>query len=113
MAAVVAGNVTTGVTALAKRFCRLLSTPRFSHRQWLKLLYADTCQVVEDSDVDPVIVALDPVNLAYAERIEGISTVYKSTPPEFITWQTEARQWSEGGLGTGPDSGPKVPRVSW
>jgi len=70
-------------TALAKRFYRLLNTPRFSHRQWLKLLYADARQIVEDSDVDRVIVALDPVNLekAYAERIEGISTVYKSTPP--------------------------------
>jgi hypothetical protein len=69
--------------ALAKRFYRLLNTPRFSHRQWLKLLYADARQVVEDSDVDRVIVALDPVNFekAYAERIEGISTVYKSTPP--------------------------------
>jgi hypothetical protein len=70
-------------TALAKRFYRLLKTPRFSHRQWLKLLYADACQLVEDSDVERVIVALDPINLekAYAERIEGISTVYKSTPP--------------------------------
>ena len=64
-------------TALAKRFYRLLQTPRFSHRRWLKLLYADARQVVEDSDVDRVIVALDPVNFekAYAKKIEGISTV--------------------------------------
>jgi hypothetical protein len=70
-------------TALAKRFYRLLKTPRFEHRQWLKLLYADARQVVEDSETDRVLVALDPVNFekAYAERIEGISTVYKSTPP--------------------------------
>jgi hypothetical protein len=76
-------------TALAKRFYRLLNTPRFSHRQWLKLLYADARQVVEDSDVERVIVALDPVNFekAYAERIEGISTVYKSTPPGSLPGQ--------------------------
>ncbi len=69
--------------ALAKRFYRLLQTPRFSHRRWLKLLYADARQVVEDSGVDRVIVALDPVNFekAYAKKIEGISTVRKSTPP--------------------------------
>ena len=32
---------------LAKRFYWLLKTPRFRHRQWLKLLYADARQVVE------------------------------------------------------------------
>jgi hypothetical protein len=75
--------------ALAKRFYRLLNTPRFSHQQWLKLLYADARQVVEDSEVDRVIVALDPVNFekAYAERIEGISL-------EFITRATSER-WIE------------------
>lgn len=70
-------------TSLAKRFYRLLRTPRFGHRQWLKLLCVDARQVVEASDVDRVIVALDPINFekAYARRIEGISTVRKCTPP--------------------------------
>jgi len=79
-------------TALAKRFYRLLKTPRFRHRQWLKLLYADARQVVEDSDVERLLVALDPVNFekAYAKRIEGISTVRKSTPPGTLPGQ-EAR----------------------
>jgi hypothetical protein len=78
--------------ALAKRFYRLLKTPRFKHRQWLKLLYADARSVVESSDVKRVLIALDPVNFekAYAKRIEGISTVYKSTPPGSVPRQ-EAR----------------------
>jgi len=70
-------------TSLMKRFYRLLKTPRFKHRQWLKLLYADARRVVEASDKERVVVALDPVNFekAYAKKIEGISTVRKSTPP--------------------------------
>ena len=66
-----------------KRFYRLLKTPRFKHGQWLKLLYADARRVVEVSDKERVVIALDPVNFekAYAKKIEGISTVRKSTPP--------------------------------
>jgi len=47
------------------------------------MLYADAQRVVAGSDKERVIVALDPVNFekAYAEKIEGISTVRKSTPP--------------------------------
>ena len=75
-----------------KRFYRLLKTPRFKHRQWLKLLYADAWRVVEASDKERVVVALDPVNFekAYAKKIEGISTVRKSTPPGTLPRQ-EAR----------------------
>jgi len=77
---------------LAKCFYRLLKTPRFRHRQWLKLLYADARQAVEDSDVERLLVALDPVNFekAYAKRMEGLSTVRKSTPPGTLPGQ-EAR----------------------
>lgn len=76
-------------TALAKRFYRLLKTPRFQHRQWLKLVYADARGVVEASEVERVLVALDPVNFekAYARSIEGLSTVYKSTPPGSVPRQ--------------------------
>lgn len=79
-------------TSLLKRFYRLLKTPRFQHRQWLKVLYADARQVVEAHDKERVVVALDPVNFekAYAEKIEGISTVRKSTPPGTLPKQ-EAR----------------------
>ncbi len=79
-------------TSLMKRFYRLLKTPRFKHRQWLKLLYADARRVVEASDKERVVVALDPVNFekAYAKKIEGISTVRKSTPPGTLPRQ-EAR----------------------
>jgi hypothetical protein len=78
--------------SLMKRFYRLLKTPRFKHGQWLKVLYADARRVVEASDKERVIVALDPVNFekAYAEKVEGISTVYKSTPPGTLPRQ-EAR----------------------
>lgn len=81
-----------GETSLMKRFYRLLKTPRFKHRQWLKLLYADAWRVVEASDKERVVVALDPVNFekAYAKKIEGISTVRKSTPPGTLPRQ-EAR----------------------
>lgn len=76
-------------TSLAKRFYRLLWTPRFEHRQWLKVLYADAQRAVEASGKERIIVALDPVNFekAYAESIEGISTVRKSTPPGSVPRQ--------------------------
>jgi len=79
-------------TSLLKRFYRLLKTSRFKHRRWLKVLYADARQVVEAHDKERVVVALDPVNFekAYAEKIEGISTVRKSTPPGTLPKQ-EAR----------------------
>jgi hypothetical protein len=75
--------------SLAKRFYRLLKTPRFAHRQWLKVLYADARSVVEASEKERIIVALDPVNFekAYAESIEGLSTVRKSTPPGSVPRQ--------------------------
>jgi len=48
--------------SLAKRFYRLLKTPRFGHRHWLKALYADARSVVQASAKERIIVALDPAN---------------------------------------------------
>jgi len=42
-------------TSLMKRFYRLLKTPRFKHRQRLKLLYADARRVVEVSDKERMV----------------------------------------------------------
>jgi len=68
---------------LAKRFYRLLETPHFSHRAWLKVLYADARRIAQASPVERVIIALDPVNFEqpYAEKLEYLSEVWKQTPP--------------------------------
>ena len=68
---------------LAKRFYRLLDTSNFSHRTWLKVLYADARRVAQRSQVPRVIIALDPVNFEqpYAQKLEHLSEVWKSTPP--------------------------------
>jgi hypothetical protein len=68
---------------LAKRIYHLLDTPAFHHRAWLKVLYADARRVAEASQVERIIIAFDPVNFEqpYAEKMEHLSTVWKSTPP--------------------------------
>ena len=40
-------------------------------------------QSIEKDEVDYLVVAVDPVNFEkpYTEKLEGVSTVYKSTPP--------------------------------
>ena len=55
----------------------------FSHRTWLKLLYADARRVAQGIQVERVLVALDPVNFEepYARKLEHLSRVWKSTPP--------------------------------
>lgn len=69
--------------SLAKRIYRLLDTPEFHHRAWLKVLYADARCVADKSDVERIVIAFDPVNFEqpYAEKMEHLSTVWKSTPP--------------------------------
>lgn len=70
--------------ALAKRFLSLLHTPRFSHRAWLQVFYLLAgAQVAALPAQQRLIVALDPLNLEkpYARKLEGISKVYKETPP--------------------------------
>lgn len=67
----------------AKCGYRLRDTPQFSHRDWLKVLYADARRVAEAAARPRVIVALDPINFEhrYATVQEGLSVVWKSTPP--------------------------------
>ena len=68
---------------LAKRMYRLLDTPKFNHRAWLKVLYADARRVVQHDPVERILIALDPVNFEqpYAKKLEHLSEVWKSTPP--------------------------------
>jgi hypothetical protein len=73
--------------SLSKCIYRLLDTPGFSHRAWLKQLYADARQVAEAAEVPRVLVALDPVNFEepYGRKLEHLSRVWKSTPPGSLT----------------------------
>ena len=68
---------------MSKRFYRFMWNSRFSHRDLLKGLYGlAQCQVAQQKP-SHLVVALDPVNFekAYTTKLEGVSTVMKSTPP--------------------------------
>lgn len=67
----------------AKRFYRFAWNPRFSHRDLLKGLYGIAQATVAQYAPAYLVVALDPVNFEkpYTEKLEGVSTVMKSTPP--------------------------------
>jgi hypothetical protein len=68
---------------MSKRFYRFIWNSRFSHRDLLKGLYGlAQCQVAQHKP-SHLVVALDPVNFekAYTTKLEGVSTVMKSTPP--------------------------------
>jgi len=67
----------------AKRFYRYVWNKRFSHRDLLKGLYGIAQRTVVEQEPSYLVVALDPVNFEkpYTEKLEGVSTVMKSTPP--------------------------------
>ena len=67
----------------AKRLYRFVWNKRFSHRDLLKGLYGMAQQTVAEHNPSYLVVALDPVNFEkpYTEKLEGVSTVMKSTPP--------------------------------
>jgi len=68
---------------MSKRFYRFMWNSRFSHRDLLKGLYGlAQCQVAQHAP-SHLVVALDPVNFEkpYTTKLEGVSTVMKSTPP--------------------------------
>lgn len=75
-----------------QRFYRLFQTPRVSYRDWEKCLYRDARHTALAADVERVVVAVDPVNFekAYAEKMEAVCRVRKSTPPGTLP-QGEAR----------------------
>lgn len=69
--------------AAAKRMYRFLGNPRFHHHQLNKGLYRIAQATVQREQPDYLVVALDPVNFEkpYTQALEGVSRVYKSTPP--------------------------------
>jgi hypothetical protein len=69
--------------AAAKRIYRFMWNERFNHHQLYKGLYQIARRTVRQEQRDYLVVALDPVNFEkpYTKKLEGVSTVHKSTPP--------------------------------
>jgi hypothetical protein len=67
----------------AMRLYRFMWNERFSHRDLLKGLYGIAQRAVAESAPTHLVVALDAVNFEkpYTGKLEGVSTVMKSTPP--------------------------------
>jgi hypothetical protein len=87
------GEPRASAWAQAKRGYRLLHHPRVTTWQWTKSLYRLAQRTVREAGVETLIVAIDPVQLEkpYARRVEGVSKVHKSTPPDLkgearVTW---------------------------
>jgi hypothetical protein len=74
----------SGVWATAKRVYRFLGNGRFNHQELADGLYAISRASIEAEVPSYAVVALDPVNFEkpYTHELEGVSTVYKSTPPQ-------------------------------
>jgi hypothetical protein len=68
---------------MAKRIYRFLENERFNHHHLYKGLYRIAQKTVQEECPKYVVVAIDPVNFEkpYTKKLEGVSTVYKSTPP--------------------------------
>ena len=68
---------------IARRVYRFVWNGRFSHQALLTGLYGIAQTTVEKYSPKRLVVALDPVNLEkpYTKKLEGVSTVLKSTPP--------------------------------
>ena len=68
---------------MAKRLYRFIWNERFNHRDLLKGLYGIAQHTVAEYAPARLVVALDPVNFEtpYTKKLEGVSTVMKSTPP--------------------------------
>jgi hypothetical protein len=68
----------------AKRIYGLLQNARFSHAELAAGLYTISQASVARDELAYLVVAIDPVNFEkpYTEALEGVSTVYKSTPPD-------------------------------
>lgn len=71
------------IRPMAKRLYRFIWNQRFSHRDLLKGLYGIAQRAVAEHAPAQLVVALDPVNFEkpYTKKLEGVSTVMKSTPP--------------------------------
>jgi hypothetical protein len=68
---------------MAKRLYRFIWNERFNHGNLLKGLYGIAQCTVARHAPSHLVVSLDPVNFEkpYTEKLEGVSTVMKSTPP--------------------------------
>jgi hypothetical protein len=68
---------------LARRIYRFVWNERFSHQALLTGLYQIAKRAVAEHSSKRLVIALDPVNFEkpYTKRLEGVSTVLKSTPP--------------------------------
>lgn len=70
--------------AVAKRMYGLLWNERFSHEEMSEGLSAISKSNVDKARPDYLVIAIDPVNFEkpYTEKLEGVSTIHKSTPPD-------------------------------
>ncbi len=71
------------VLSMARRFYRFIWNKRFSQDSLQAGLYAIGQGVVARYTSEDLVVAIDPVNFEkpYTQTLEGVSTIYKSTPP--------------------------------
>ena len=67
----------------AKRIYRFIWNERFNHHQLFKGVYQIAQRTVAEAAPDYLVVALDPgyFEKPYTKKLEGVSTVRKSTPP--------------------------------
>lgn len=74
----------SGVWAAAKQIYRLLGNERVGVAEMSQGLYTLSQARVKEAAPAYAVVALDPVNFEkpYTKALEGVSTVYKSTPPQ-------------------------------
>ncbi|RMF48685.1 MAG: hypothetical protein D6750_07165, partial [Bacteroidetes bacterium] len=77
------GEPNASAWAQAKRGYRLVHNRRVSVWQWSKSLYRLAQRTVHEEGAEELVVAIDPVQFEkpYAQRVEGVSKVHKSTPP--------------------------------
>lgn len=70
--------------AVAKRMYGLIWNERFSHKEMSAGLYAISKSNVNNACPEYLVIAIDPVNFEkpYTKKLEGVSTVHKSTPPD-------------------------------
>lgn len=74
----------SGVWAAAKRMYRMLKNQSYTNADVEDGLATISRQSVQRDQVEYLVVAVDPVNFEkpYTEKLEGVSIVHKSTPPD-------------------------------
>ena len=84
----------SSVWAAAKRMYRMLQNKRYTNTDMEEGMATIARQSVEKDEADYLVVAVDPVNFEkpYTEKLEGVSTVYKSTPPR-SQWESTLDAW--------------------